>query len=203
MNNLRALLQDADPLRHEAPLADTERERVRARVLSSITRDPVSMLNRARVGLLAVVGVGMLVAAAVSRMGWIPGATPVHAAVRFEVRLAEETPVAGLVVAQIPGSSRVIYMHPEIIVSNDDIAESSVLQAGPERFSIAVRFLSPGAARMRQATSAHVGRPLAILIDGSVVAAPVVRAPISDQALVSGDYTRADAERIADGMKLR
>jgi len=44
---------------------------------------------------------------------------------------------------------------------------------------------------------------VAILIDGSVVMAPVVRAPIGDSAVISGKYTRAEAERIADGMRLR
>ena len=48
-----------------------------------------------------------------------------------------------------------------------------------------------------------LGRPLAILIDGEVVTAPVVRGPISTSALISGDYTRAEAERIVEGIGIR
>ena len=78
-----------------------------------------------------------------------------------------------------------------------------VSEDAPNQFGIAVQFLPSGAERMRQATATHVGRPVAILIDGSVVMAPVVRSPIGDSAVISGNYTRSVAERIADGMKLR
>jgi len=134
---------------------------------------------------------------------WMHGSTPVLAAVRFEVRLAEDQPIPGLVVARRGDSGGVIYLHPEIVVSNDDIAQSWVSEDGPSQFRIAVQLLPSGAERMRQATANHVGRPVAILIDGSVVMAPVVRAPIGDSAVISGKYTRAEAERIADGMRLR
>jgi preprotein translocase subunit SecD len=56
---------------------------------------------------------------------------------------------------------------------------------------------------MRRATAMHLGRPVAILIDGRVVMAPLVRSPVSESAVITGDFTRAEAERIADGMKLR
>jgi TonB family protein len=49
-----------------------------------------------------------------------------------------------------------------------------------------VTFNSTAAARMQSATAAHFGRPLAILIDGRVVSAPTVRAPIADSAVLTG-----------------
>jgi preprotein translocase subunit SecD len=107
------------------------------------------------------------------------------------------------VVAQGADSGRVIYLHPEIVVDNDDIAQSWVLQDGADRFGVSVQFLPAGAERMRQATATHVGRPMAMLIDGAVVMAPVVRSPISDSAVISGNFTQAEAERIADGMGKR
>jgi preprotein translocase subunit SecD len=61
-------------------------------------------------------------------------------------------------------------------------------------------FLPSGAQRMQQATKLHVGRPLAILIDGKVVSVPVLRAPISDSATSNGKFTHAEATRIADGI---
>jgi preprotein translocase subunit SecD len=134
---------------------------------------------------------------------WMRGTTQLLAAVRFEVRLAEDQPIPGLIVARVADSGRVIYLHPEIVVNNDDILQSWVSEDSPNQFAVAVQLLPGGAERMRQATATHVGRPVAILIDGTVVAAPVVRAPIGDAAVISGNYTRAEAERIADGMKLR
>jgi preprotein translocase subunit SecD len=126
-----------------------------------------------------------------------------QAAVRFEVRLAETQPVPGLIVARVGNSDRVIYLHPEAIVTNEDIAQSWVTQDDPNRYGVSVQLLPAGAQRMRRATAAHIGRPVAILIDGEVVTAPTVRSAVSDSAWINGDYTQAEAQRIADGIGTR
>lgn len=156
-----------------------------------------------RLRLAAVLAVVVAGVVALGYQMWVHGTPPVLAAVRFEVRLAEDRPIPGLVVAQVADSGRVIYLHPEIVVSNDDIAQSWVLQDDPTRFGVSVQFLPSGTERMRQATASHVGRPVAILIDGAVVIAPVVRSPIGDSAVISGNFTRAEAERIAEGIGRR
>ena len=57
---------------------------------------------------------------------------------------------------------------------------------------------------MRRATTNHLGKPVAILIDGEVVMAPVLRAPIKAEAvMISGDYAKADAQRIVEGIGTR
>ena len=97
-----------------------------------------------------------------------------------------------------------VYVHQEIVVTNDDIARSSVVQGDePSRYGVGMEFNAAGAQKMRQATASHVGRPVAILIDGDVVTAPVLRAPISTYAVIDGDYTQAEAERIVNGMGIR
>ena len=100
-------------------------------------------------------------------------------------------------------SGRMIYLHPETIVTNDDIAQSWATEDGPDRFGVSVELLEAGAQRMRQATAAHIGRPVAILIDGQVVMAPVVRSAIGNSAMITGHFTRAEAARIADGIGVR
>ena len=205
MRTLTQLLREADPLRHEPPPAEAARARIWQTVLRTL---PVRGAERSTRGgwrlpiaaalVLAVPGVVVL-----GLLLWMQGSTAVLAAVRFEVRLAEEQPVPGLVVAQIGNSGRLIYLHPEIVVSNDDIVESSVVDEGGGPVSIAVRFEPAGAERMRQATQGHVGRPLAILIDGRVVMAPTLRAPISDSAMITGVYTKAEAERVVEGIGRR
>ena len=55
---------------------------------------------------------------------------------------------------------------------------------------------------MRQTTARHVGELMAMLIDGEVITTPRLRSPISASAVISGDYTRAEAERIANGMRI-
>jgi len=43
---------------------------------------------------------------------------------------------------------------------------------------------------------------MAILLDGQVVIAPVVRSPIGDSAVVTGHFTKTEAQRIVDGIGL-
>jgi hypothetical protein len=201
--DLRGLLQEADPIRHEAPLPRLRREQLRLKLLRRLAVDRPLKPTRARRPLMAAVGAVMVAAVAFGVAMWVQSRTPLIAAVRFEVRLAEDGPIPGLVVAQVPDSRRLIYLHPNVLVSNDDIAQTWVTEEAPDQFGVAVQLLPSGAERMRQATASHVGRPVAVLIDGKVVIAPVVRAPISDSAWISGNYTRADAERLADGMRFQ
>jgi preprotein translocase subunit SecD len=201
MNRLSSFLQDADPLRHDPPRRDADRERVRQMILRVSAIERITTPARTRLRLLtASAAIAIVAAVALGYQLWTDGSARLLAAVRFEVRLAEDTPTPGLVVSQVGNSARLVYLHPEIVVSNDDIAQSWVYQDDAGGFGVAMKFLPSGAERMQQATKAHVGRPLAVLIDGKVVSVPILRAPISDSATINGRFTQAEATRIADGI---
>jgi preprotein translocase subunit SecD len=208
MTTVSDLLRDADPLRDEPGCSDAERNRVRAVVLATGADQPqptAPMWRGRRAALLtALAMLAMLAIAAGSRL-WSGGGVTVHAAaVRFEVRLAEIAFAPGLRPAPVVGSDRVIYLHPQTIVTNDEILRSVVV---PNRdgagFGVAVTLNAAGAENMRRATASHLNAPLALLVDGDVISAPTLRSPISESAIVSGDFTRAEAERIAEGMRVR
>ena len=79
-------------------------------------------------------------------------------------------------------------------------SEASVVeQAG--RFSVGITLTNDAAARMANATSAHTGKPLAIIVNGEVIAAPTVRSAIGDQAVITGGFSRAEAETIAAALR--
>jgi hypothetical protein len=204
MKTMTDLLRDADPLRHEPHPLQQERDRNRHALLAAVAGvAPSSSLRfRRPVAVLAAVALIMAGMVAVGSRIWTQGGGTLQAAVRFEVRLAEERQTAGLREARVAGSDRVVYLHDEAIVTNDDIAQSHVVQEGA-RFAVDVQFNAAGALKMRQATASHVGKPLAILIDGVVVMAPVLRTPISTSALVNGDFSKADADRIVNGIGTR
>src|SRR4029453_6427337 len=54
-----------------------------------------------------------------------------------------------------------------------------------------------GAAKFKQARGANVGRQLAIVLDGSVASAPVIRSQISDDGQISGRFTTQEADELA------
>jgi hypothetical protein len=206
MKEVSDILRDADPVRHERDRGAEQRSRIRQAVVTAVPPAITPSPSRLRTSSAALV-VFVLILIAVVAVGyqtWSRGTTTLQAAIRFEVRLAEDQPAAGLREARVALSDRLIYLHEQVIVTNGDIAHSRVVQGnGPARFGVEVEFTGGGAQKMRQATAGHVGRPLAILIDGDVVTAPVLRSHISTTALISGDYSQADAERIAGGIGIR
>jgi len=197
MTTLPELLREADPVSGEPRRGAHERSLRRDAVVNApgnggdVSRR--SMMKR-------VVFATTLIAMAGAGLYWSRASVDVVAAVRFEVRLAEEAFAPGLREAAV-GATRKIYLHPETVITNSDIADASVVPGSRDgEFSVAVTFKADGAERMRRATQNHIGKPVAMLIDGTVVMAPVVRSAIGTQATLTGSYAKADAERIAAGM---
>ena len=207
MTTVSDLLRDADPMRDEPSRSREERNRIRALVLAAAANQPPRRAarwqsRRSAVWTLAAI-LAILAVVAGSRL-WSGGGATLHAAaVRFEVRLAETAFAPGLRPARIVGADAVVYLHPETVVTNDDILRSTVVATGNgPGFGVAVTFPPAGAARMERATASHLNAPVALLVDGEVIAAPTLRSPISESAIVSGNFTKPEAERIAEGMRV-
>ncbi|PYR69491.1 MAG: hypothetical protein DMF88_05940 [Acidobacteria bacterium] len=203
MKTLNEALGAADPLRHEAgPTAD-QRARLRHTIIAAAAHAGQPSRARRRMPIALAVALAsiviVLIAASSSRWG-----STAHAAVRFEVRLAEEQAAPGLTAARVANSDRTVYLHAEAVVTNADIAFSNVIPGNTpsEQFWIDVRLNAAGADKMRRATLGHLGRLVAILIDGDVVSTPRLKSPIGPAAVISGDFTRAEAEKIAEGMRI-
>jgi len=205
MKPVSNLLEAADPIRHSGGPTDAQQARLRQAILSaaSSSNAPTVSRGRRRTLLALVAAASLAVAAVVATSMKFAGGPVLQAAVRFEVRLAEDEPGPGLRAARVTNSPRTIYLHPEVVATNDDIAQSRVIPGNqPSQFWIDVRLNAAGASRMREATRNHLGKPVAILIDGEVVAAPTLKSPIGEAAVISGDFTQSDAQRIASGMQL-
>jgi hypothetical protein len=201
MKNLRQVLQDADPLRHEPELSQEQRDVQRKAVLVAASNSRGYKIGESRstatmlAAFAAVVIVGLFVGGRI----WSPAIRAVHAAVRFEVRLAEYQSGPDLREARVSGTNHLIYLHNEVVVTNGDISAARAVPAGSE-YNVVVEFNASGAEKMRIATGKHVGKPVAILLDGQVIMAPVLRSPIDTSAEITGHFTKAVAERIVKGI---
>jgi antitoxin (DNA-binding transcriptional repressor) of toxin-antitoxin stability system len=206
LKNIRELLRDADPLRHEPPFPgqhDFRRQAVLA--AASAAQAPPGVGSRSRMAVLATVALTVIATSVLGSRVWSVFVGDLQgAAVRFEVRLAEDSPAPGLREAKISGSDRSVYLHDEVIVTNGDIAVARVVPGrGPAEYSVGIEFKASGAEKMRAATEDHIGKLLAILLDGQVVMAPVLRSPISSSARITGNFTRSQAERIVNGIQIQ
>ncbi|HZM94664.1 MAG TPA: TonB family protein [Vicinamibacterales bacterium] len=120
-----------------------------------------------------------------------------RSAARLEIRLAENAFTPGLVEAVQQGSGQRVYLHAMALATTADISSVRVIDNGNSIFSIEVTFSRPAAARMASGTGAHLGRPLAIVLDGQVISVATVRAQISDTALLTGPFNAAAAQSLA------
>jgi hypothetical protein len=118
----------------------------------------------------------------------------------LEIRLAEGEPVRGLTFeAPVKGSEKKVHIHYATVVTNGDLLKARVVEIGG-RYEVGVTLTPQGAEKMTYATSRHLKRPLAIILDGEIVAVQTVRQALGSEVAISGDFTQADASRIVAGL---
>ena len=206
MTKISDLLRDADPLRYEPTPSDHQNLR-RAAVLAAASGAcaPGGVGSRSRTAIFTTIALAAITIAFLGSRVWSVFVSDLQAAaIRFEVRLAEDRPATGLREVKLSGPDRSIYLHEEVIVTNSDIAVARVVPGRrPSEFNVALEFNSSGAEKMRAATANHIGKPIAILLDGQVVMAPMLRTLIGASARITGNFTRTQAERIVKGIEIQ
>jgi len=95
-----------------------------------------------------------------------------------------------------------IYLHKTADATNEDIADARVDTLN-DPVTVIVVFTKEGAKKMAKLSEEHKGKPVAILVDGKVIKAPIVRAAFRDQAAITGVSSKEEAERIVKGIKAK
>ena len=116
---------------------------------------------------------------------------------RMVIRLAETMPATGMREVEVPGSSERIYLHPTPLATWEDVSLVKIVNEGNGQLGVAMTFESAAASRLASATAAHLGKPLAILLDGRVVSVVTVRGPIGGSAVITG-VTAAVAQQLVE-----
>jgi preprotein translocase subunit SecD len=112
---------------------------------------------------------------------------------KVEFRRAETRPADGLKAATVAGTERKVYLHATAELTEKDVAAAAV-GPGP---SIDVTLTEAGAKKLEKLSGDHLDKPLAILVDGKVIAAPTIRAKLGGTVVITGDFTKAEAEKLA------
>ncbi|MFT3879559.1 MAG: hypothetical protein QM703_07860 [Gemmatales bacterium] len=121
-------------------------------------------------------------------------------AVKVEFRRAETKLGKGLVEAVIQGKKEEkVYLHPNAELTHQDIESAFVDSFGSSanEYMVQVAFTKEGARKMTALSKEHLHKPLAILIDGKVVSAPVIASELSNGCVIAGNFKKEEAERIA------
>ena len=120
--------------------------------------------------------------------------------VAIEFYLADRAPADSLVKFCLPNSDTEIYLHKEAFMTNCHILQA-VVEEWQNKPVVRVNLTDEGKEIFAQLTTNNVKKHVAILVDGKLVAAPMINAPITQGvAIINGDFTIEEAERIAAGI---
>jgi preprotein translocase subunit SecD len=97
------------------------------------------------------------------------------------------------------GQQRMYLVRKRVMVSGDTLVDSrSSTDQRTNEWVVTFRFDSAGAKRFGDVTAKNVGKPFAIVLDGKVISAPVIREPIlGGSGQISGRFTPQEAEDLA------
>ena len=199
MATIGELLAASDPLRHKSTPDPVAREAMRRRVVAAAGAGAPSQPALSRRAFVVAAGTALVLAGIATGPAWWPDRGTVHAAVPFEVRLAERDAATGLEAIADAAGARRVYVDPRVVVANGDIVAARAVPVG-SGFGVEITFTDGGTAKMRAATSGNVGRLLAVVVDGRVLASPRITSPIDGVGILGGTYTKEEAGRLAAGL---
>jgi len=86
-----------------------------------------------------------------------------------------------------------------VLVSGENLTRAAVGADESGRPAIDFRFDGQGARRFGEATTQNIGRPFAIILDGTVISAPTINVPITNgSGQIVGSFSIADASELVN-----
>jgi len=119
----------------------------------------------------------------------------------LEFRLAQLEPGEGLTEMTFAPTGETLYLHDEVLIGNTDIASASAI-TWQDRQVVDLRFTAEGKEKLARLTGEHVKERVGMLVDGRLLSAPMINAPILEgRAIIDGDFSQEETLRIATGIQ--
>ena len=118
----------------------------------------------------------------------------------IEIRLVKEESDSALMPVEFEGA--VIYLHPEPLLSDEDLARVEPF-VRPGQLILRLELTSAAGERMFSRTSAEVGNYLALIVDGEVRSAPVIRDAVRGPAEMVIPVSAEEAARLSELVRAR
>ena len=118
--------------------------------------------------------------------------------VTLEFRIAEDEPATGLteMIFEMTGES--FYLHKEVLVDQSNI-DTAIVTTQNKRPAILLVLTREGTRKFAELTQRNVGKRCAMILNGELVSAPRIMAPIVEgRAILAGNFTESEANRIAE-----
>ncbi len=89
----------------------------------------------------------------------------------------------------------------ETVMTGDILRNAVATQDRYGQWQIEFTLTGEGSDQFYEYTRQHIGRPMAIVLDGRVLSAPVIRAAIQGNGVITGNFTKEEAESLAIQMR--
>ena len=121
----------------------------------------------------------------------------------LEFCIAEDEPGPGLTDTKFGRTNKHFYLHDEVRVTQSAI-DSAFAVEREGRWVVELLLTLEGSQKFEEMTESNVGKHCAMILDGSIISAPRIMAPIRvGRAILAGDFTETEARRVADGLSRR
>lgn len=115
----------------------------------------------------------------------------------FALRLASFESVEGWAEHKTKSDGKSIYVDKQVIIDDGDIESIKVVTENRSK-AISVKLTSPAGKKLGKESADHLGKPVAIMIEGEVVTAPVVQSKIGRDLMITGDFSDAQIKQMLD-----
>jgi len=117
--------------------------------------------------------------------------------VTLEFRIAEDELGPGLKEVEFGRTGKRFYLHDEVLVNQTDV-DSAFVTMQNDRWAVELMLTAEGSRKFEQLTEVNVGKRCAMFLNGKLVSAPRIMAPIRvGRAIVASDFDEAEARRVA------
>ena len=117
--------------------------------------------------------------------------------ITLEFRIAEDESAPGLTEMVFSPTGESFYLHNEVLV-NESHVDSAFVVMHSGRPAVELLLTAEGTSKFEELTTNNVGKKCGMILDGELVSAPIIRAPITvGRAIIAGDFTEAEVQRIA------
>jgi preprotein translocase subunit SecD len=146
--------------------------------------------------------IALLLLTACSLFSADPGAKPVPT-LEFRPVVPKGTPNATPHVLKTRGENEDLFLSPTIILDASSVERAyATVEDDPTRASITIELTAKGASDFAAYTRKNVGERIAMIVNGTIVTAPIIRDAIfGGSVAISGDFTFERAQELARSIK--
>ena len=117
----------------------------------------------------------------------------------LEICVAQSEPAEGLREMQI-GDQPAIYVSPNPVIREGDI-ESINVWDDVGNIVISLKLTPAAGKKLAAASEANLKKPMAIIVEGSLVSAPIIQSTLGRDVAISGDFSVDQAEQMVDALR--